>query len=58
MVFSPPKKKIEKFLNTPLRIKTDCDIICGVNGKQGRQRETRASPPPYRNAAGYGRFVL
>ena len=32
--FHPPKK-IEKILNTPLRIKTDCDIICGVPPEKG-----------------------
>ena len=36
MAFSPAEKKIEKFSNTPLRIKTDCDIICGVETTTGQ----------------------
>ena len=39
MAILPPflrLKKIEKFLNTPLRISAGCDIICGVDSARGR----------------------
>ena len=30
------RKKMKKFLNTPLRISAGCDIICGVDSARGR----------------------
>ena len=46
-----PPKKIEKFLNTPLRISADCDIMCGVDSARGRNGHR---PLNCGNASPYG----
>ena len=40
MAISPAEKKIEKFLNTHLRISADYDRLCGVETTTGRTHRT------------------